>query len=62
MSMVKTERPLKTFSRLLADDGLGDPVTQEPSGGSIVIESLLITLARIVPAIGLQMANQPRAT
>jgi hypothetical protein len=41
MSMVKTERPRRTFSRPLTGCGLGDPVTLEASAGSIVIAPLL---------------------
>src|SRR5947208_1737752 len=41
MSMVKTERPRRTFSRPLTCCGFGDPVTKEASAGSIVIAPLL---------------------
>src|SRR5688572_8775655 len=37
MSMVKTERPLRTFSRPLACDGVGGLAMQDASAGSIVM-------------------------
>src|SRR5712692_6592428 len=65
MSMVKTERPRKTFSSPLTDCGLFGSVTQAPSAGSIAMASLLMTRAhrvarnRIAP--GGSLASRPRA-
>src|SRR6266702_63557 len=65
MSMVKTDRPRKTFSSPPTGRGLFGSVTQAPSAGSIAMASLLMTRAhrvarnRIAP--GGSLASRPRA-
>src|SRR5882762_2852932 len=41
ISMVKTERPRRTFSRPLTEDGSGAAVTLAPSAGSMVMTLVL---------------------
>src|SRR6266446_1551239 len=61
MSMVKTERPRKNFSSPLTDCGLFGSVTQAPSGGSIVMASLLVTRAHRVARIESHRAARSQA-